>query len=158
MAEENRVVVVENNTDCTVSIRLPDYNFRALWTKKGQKNKINFEDLSRVIFDMGVSNMFAQGILRIDNEKDRIDLGLEDETGIVKYNLLNDSQILSLLKIKSTDELEEKLKESPEEQRGIIADKAIELRISDKNKCDLIEKYCGVNVLRAVAFTDEMDK
>ena len=104
---------------------------------------------------MGVRTLFDEGILYIDNKQDRIDLGLEEEGQPERFRILNRGQILKLLKVDPISKLQETLETLPREQINRIAEVAIEEKFTDFEKCNVIKKFCGIDVISSVQNMNE---
>ena len=68
----------------------------------------------------------------------------------VKKHIYTDAQMLRLLKVAPISELEENLQSCSKEQRLDFADFAIANKITDLEKCDMLTKYSGINVLNTI--------
>lgn len=151
MNTEIRKVTVKSMANYPVSLYIEDLKFKRSFENEGETKAIEFETLSEGLSSNGVRTLFEEGILIIENQKDRIDLGLQEgEADEERFKVLNHGQILKLLRVDSTVKLGETLKILPREQILRIADIAIREKITDYERCMLIKKYCGVDVITSV--------
>ena len=158
MSTEIRKIMVKSMASYSVSLFIEDLRFKRVFEHEGETKSIEFDILSEGLSSNGVRALFEEGILIIENEKDRIDLGLqENETDGERFKVLNHGQILKLLRVDPIAKLEETLSILPREQVLRIADTAIREKFTDYEKCLLIKKYCGVDVITSVQNgSDEM--
>lgn len=154
---DSRKVKVKSMVNYTVGLVIPELRFKRDFSKEGEVKNIDFEVLYEGVSSLGVRTLFEEGILYIENKQDRIDLGLEEEGSEEKFKILNRGQILKLLKVDTASVLEDTLKELPREQVNRIASIAIEEKFTDFEKCKIIKKYCGVDVISSVQNNDESE-
>ena len=106
-------VKIRNTADCEVTVSLPDLRFRRSWPKKNSVIPVDFAILEEGIFDPGFANLINSGVLYIEDMEAKIALGLEPDGAQEPQNIiiLNDSQILRLVKVDSYADFESELKE-----------------------------------------------
>ena len=150
MDTANRKVTVKSMVNYTVILNIPYLRFKREFTKEGEMKSIDFDTLFEGMTTQGVRTLFDEGILYIENQKDRIDLGLEEEGQEEKFKVLNRTQIIKLLKIDPISTLEDMLPKLPREQINRIAEVAIAEKFTDFDKCSLIKKYCGTDIISSV--------
>ena len=152
---ENRKVAVKSMVNYSVGLNIPDLRFKRTFTKEGEIKTIDFDTLYEGVTMLGVRTLFEEGVLYIENKQDRIDLGLEEEGQAEKFKILNHGQIIKLLRLDPIEKLEETLKTLPKEQVNRIAEVAIEEKFTDFDKCNLIKKYCGIDIISSVQMLNE---
>lgn len=159
MNADNKICVV-STMNAQVGITLPDLRLNKSWPKKGTKIFIEKDVLEEAMYDPGVKYMFDEGILYIEDMKEKINLGLEPEGATEPQNIivLSDMQMTRYLKISPISELEDVLKKISHEQRINMANFAIAQTIGDRDKCDLLYKYSGINVDKAIELNRSMAK
>lgn len=150
MNTDGRKVIVKSMVNYTVGLTIPDLRFKREFTKEGETKSIDFDTLFEGVTSLGVKTLFDEGILYIENKQDRIDLGLEEEGQPEKFKILNRGQILKLLKVDPISKLEETLSTLPLEQINRVAEVAIEEKFTDFDKCTLIKKFCGIDIISSV--------
>ena len=151
MSTEIRKVTVKSMANYQVTFVMPEIRFKRVFSKEGETKMIEFEILLEGLSSYGIKTLFDEGILIIENEKDRIDLGLQEGVeDAVRFKVLNHGQILKLLKVDPISELEKNLKVLPREQILRIAETAIQEKFTDYDKCLLIKKYCDVDIITSV--------
>lgn len=155
MNTDGRKVIVKSMVNYIVGLNIPDLRFKREFAKEGETKSIDFDTLLEGITSLGVRTLFEEGILYIENKQDRIDLGLEEEGSPEKFKVLTRGQILKLLKVDPISKLQETLEISPKEQINRIAEVAIEEKFTDFDKCNLIKKFCGIDVISSVQNINE---
>jgi hypothetical protein len=80
------------------------------------------------------------------------ELGLEPEDAKEPVNLivLTEAQMRHYMVTMPFDTFKEKIQSLKYEQIMSLANYAIENRLSDFNKCDIIKKLCGKDIIRAI--------
>jgi hypothetical protein len=155
MNTDGRKVTVKSMVNYSVGLNIPDLRFKRDFTKEGETKSIDFDTLFEGVTSLGVRTLFDEGILYIDNKQDRIDLGLEEEGQPERFRILNRGQILKLLKVDPISKLQETLETLPREQINRIAEVAIEEKFTDFEKCNVIKKFCGIDVISSVQNMNE---
>lgn len=155
MNTDGRKVTVKSMVNYSVGLNIPDLRFKRDFTKEGETKTIDFDTLFEGVTSLGVRTLFDEGILYIDNKQDRIDLGLEEEGQPERFRILNRGQILKLLKVDPISKLQETLETLPREQINRIAEVAIEEKFTDFEKCNVIKKFCGIDVISSVQNMNE---
>lgn len=155
MNTDGRKVTVKSMVNYSVGLNIPDLRFKRDFTKEGETKAIDFDTLFEGVTSLGVRTLFDEGILYIDNKQDRIDLGLEEEGQPERFRILNRGQILKLLKVDPISKLQETLETLPREQINRIAEVAIEEKFTDFEKCNVIKKFCGIDVISSVQNMNE---
>ena len=145
---------IRNTADCEVTVSLPDLRFRRSWPKKNSVIPVDFAILEEGIFDPGFSNLINSGVLFIEDMDAKIALGLEPDGAQEPQNIviLNDSQILRLVKVDSFAEFEKELSKISNEQVNNICDYVIEngLMGIEPLKADLLKKRTGIDVIKSI--------
>lgn len=155
MNTDGRKVTVKSMVNYSVGLNIPDLRFKRDFTKEGETKTIDFDTLFEGVTSLGVRTLFDEGILYIENKQDRIDLGLEEEGQPERFRILNRGQILKLLKVDPVSKLQETLETLPREQINRIAEVAIEEKFTDFEKCNVIKKFCGIDVISSVQNMNE---
>lgn len=151
--DEVRKIKVTNLINTQVLVILPELHFKRTFPTKGASILFPYNILEEAIYEPGFQYMIEHHILFIDDKQARVDLGLEDEETTeaeVKKHIYTDAQMLRLLKVAPISELEENLRSCSKEQRLDFADFAIANKITDLEKCDMLTKYSGINVLNTI--------
>ena len=149
---ENKKVMVVSKANGRIGVNLPDLHFRMIWEKKGARKPVSFEVLEQAIYDQGVENMFREGMLYIEDMEVKIALGLEPEDAKEPQNIivLEDKQKERYLTLLPKRDFEEMIAKLSYEQIQDLADYAIEHEHINMEKCEILKKKTGIDVVRAV--------
>ena len=148
-----RMVNLVSTVDRTVVVNRPEYGIRRQWIAKGQTQQMPFDIVNNLMFTVGFSNLIMQGILDIPNMQDKIDLGIEDPgtktpTRVV---VLNDSQKLTLMKVRTYEEFVKELAKLPMSQAHALVDYAVENELIDKQKVAYLKELTGRDIVQIIA-------
>ena len=146
----DRKVLVENMSKATVTLIFNNANFKRNLKGEGAKVYIPFEVLYEGLSEPGVQVMFDKGILRINDKKDRVDLGLEFEDEVVVANSMSSSEMLIILKENNPIKIKETLEGLAENQRIKFAQVAIENDIYSAGLAKFIKDYTDIDLLKAM--------
>jgi hypothetical protein len=149
----NEKITLVNMNNERVIIDIPDLKLKREFAGKGKEAKIDREILQEALYsDPGLEYMIKQGILYIDNLKDKIYLGLEPEDVSTPVNItpLTNAKMLCLLKTSPSQDLKTELSKITAEQRKQLVDFAIEIKLTDFEKCEILKEFTEVNVLKIV--------
>lgn len=149
---ENKKVPIINQSNSRVGINIPDLRFKRVWEKKNAKILIDLDILREIIYDSGVSYMFEQGILFIDDMAAKIELGLEPETAKTPVNILrlDEAMLKRALGPMIVVEFKKFFEGLTEEQKHQVAEYAIANECTDFAKAEIIQKGIGINVISAI--------
>lgn len=145
-------ICVVSTVNGNIGITVPQLNFRKEWARKGAKVLLKKEILEEALYDPGVEYMFNNGMLYIEDLEAKKILGLEPEDAKEPENIivLNDKQMKRYLSVAPVKELKDILEKLSPEQRKNLVDFAIENNITDIERCNILEKATGINVLNAI--------
>ena len=135
-----------------VGVSLPQLRFKREWPMMGATIPIDFEILQEAIFDPGFKHMLEQGVLSIDDMEAKKKLGLEPDDAKEPENLfvLNEMQMVRLLKVAPFEAFETALKKMSKFQLNTLANLAIDKEIADYDKTDLIKKTSGIDIRKGI--------
>ena len=145
------------NSIGNVHVIVPDLKFSRSWGRKGSRVTIEKDLLAELMYDVGVDYMFKSGMLYIEDMPTKIELGLEPEGATEPVNIivLNESQKKRYLTVLPVEEFKIKFKELSREQRIELANFAIENKLSDLAKDEIILKGIGIDVHRAIQLNED---
>ena len=148
-----RMVKVTSMIDAQVGITDLSVGVKRRWQKRGQSLPIPFDQLQILLYNDGVANMFRQGMLYIDNMKDKQDLGLEPMEATEPTNIiaLNATQMRELLNNKPIS-----LSKLPDAQIDNLIDFAISEKIVNVDKCAILKEITGRDILKAIRTQEEI--
>lgn len=154
MAElnDNLMVEVINNSTGSVSYYSELARMHRKWDKPDSKKKVSLEELRELVSASGGYELLESFLLIKDMDV-REELGLPVE----KEYLLDDKAIKALLK-KSVEVLEETLENTSSSIKEKIAQAAIDTKLSDLDKLEVIKEQSGIDVLTAIQEKKEDEK
>lgn len=161
--ENNRLVEIKSMSNSTVAVSDMGLNVRRIWNHRGMKHALPFNVVEQLLWSTGFRNMIESGTLYIENMKDKIDLGLEQEDAKepTQIRVLNDSQMLTMLKIKSVEDFTKDLEGLPIEQVNLLVQYAVDNEIIDTKKSAILKEITGKDIVKLVARkheSEEIDK
>jgi hypothetical protein len=149
-------IKVVSKVPYNVGLIIPEHRFARTFTREEQTILVDDEILREGMYNKGVENAFRNGILYIDDKDFRIEMGLEvpgEEKPEV--NVLNSSQMLTLLKVKTAEEFQNALSTLSLDQIERLVSLAVEHKITDYEKCKLLKKYSGKDVMKIIGLYEE---
>lgn len=155
-----RMVNLKNMVNKTVGVKLPEYGVNRKWTQKGQVIPLPYDTVEQMLWHEGFRKMIDRGILYIENMQDKIDLGLEpaDATEPENIKVLSDSQIQNLLISQPYTVFKKEVLELGMTQVNNIVNYAIANDIIDVQKCELLQKITGIDILKAISTKKELER
>lgn len=135
-----------------VSVFQPSIPFRMSWPAKGSSRAIEEEIIEQLLYIPGFKRMIDAGVLYIEDmdAKKRLGIEPEDATEPVNVIVLSDQDKNKYLKMYSVDKFKEEIKKLSYEQLIDLADYAIENKIADFDKSEVLEKACGKNIIKGI--------
>jgi hypothetical protein len=154
MAElkDNMMVEVFNNSTGSVSYYSEFSRTLRKWDKPDTKKKVSLEELRELVGSSGGYELLENHLLIKDMDV-REELGLP----VNKEYMLDEKEIKALLK-KSVDTIETTLENTSEAIKEKIAQAAIDTKLSDLDKLEVIKDHSGVDVLFAIQEKKEEEK
>lgn len=135
-----------------VSVNVPDLRFSRAWPAAGASVSIEKETLEELMYDVGFKNMIESGILYIEDMPTKIELGLEPEDATEPVNIivLSDRDKRYYLTQLSLVGFKDKVKKLSRAQLEELCDYAIQNRLIDIEKDEILQQVCGRDIVNAV--------
>ena len=148
----NDRVMVTSMVSGRIGLVLPRLHINKVWPKKGTKLPVEKEVLREAIYEPGVEYMFKQGLLYIDDMDFKIELGLEPEDATEPVNIivLSDRDKRYYLTQLSLVGFKDKVKKLSRAQLEELCDYAIQNRLIDIEKDEILQKVCGRDIVAAI--------
>lgn len=145
-------IKITSTTVGEVSVFQPSIPFRMSWPAKGSTRAIEEEILEQLLYTPGFKRMIDSGVLYIEDMdvKKRLGIEPEDATEPVNVIVLSDQEKNKYLKMYSVDKFKEEIKKLSHEQLIDLADYAIDNKIADFDKSEVLEKACGKNIVKGI--------
>ena len=139
----DRKVKIESMVNYTVVLSEPYSRFERVFNRDTQSALVDFETMEQGLQINGFRKLFTNGILRVVNEKDKVDLGLaaaskDDE--IEEAFAISTGEIIKLFKSKDYTKIKETINKcSVDTVRNMIST-MIKFKIYDNQIIDLLQK------------------
>jgi len=145
---EKKVNVV-SKVNYPISVSFPELRFSRTWERLGASKAIDYDIIEEGMSDPGFEYMIKTGMLYIEDMdiKKALDIEPEDAKEPVNIIVYTDKEIKSLLTTKSVASLEEALEKTTDEQKKVIAQRAIELKITNLEKARILKEATGIDVV-----------
>lgn len=150
--QDNMMVEVVNNSTGSVSYYSELSRMHRKWDKPETKKKVSLEELRELVSASGGYELL-ENFLLIKDVNVREELGLP----INKEHMLDDKDIKAVLK-KSVDVLESTLENTSDSIKEKIAQTAIDSKLGDLDKLEVIQEHTGIDVLSAIKEKKEEEK
>lgn len=141
----SRKIMVKSHSNATVVYHLPDLGFTRTFEKKGAVKPIPFDVLAQGMYNDGAEAMFRLGILTIEDQEARIELGLEEAIFSI-----DDNQKKRLLTIAPLHDLKETCKKMNEQQILDLVYFAIENEIGNFDKAAFLKEITNIDIIKAI--------
>lgn len=153
MNNGQRMVKLTSTDAGRVIVHEPAFGVHREFPDKGTSQMMPFDVVEQLMWRTGFKNMIMSGTLYIADMKDKIDLGLEepDTKEPTRIKVLNDQQILTLLKVLSYDKFVEEVSSLPSEQINNIVLYAVENEIIDTQKVAYLKELTGRDILKMIS-------
>lgn len=158
--DENKRVEIISITNGKVVMLVPHLNLRRVWPQKGSRLSLRYGDLVEAIYEPGVERLFTEGMLYIEDMAVKVELGLEPAEAKEPTNIivLNNAQKAHQLNKATLDEFKKTLDKLPADQIMDLAYYAIELKITDMAKANVLKEKTNIDIMKAIAFQVEEEK
>lgn len=145
-------IKITSTTKGEVSIVDASIPVRVSWPDRGTTREIEEDKLEQLMYDSGFRYMIDTGMLYIEDMAAKKKLGIEpeDATEPVNVIVLSDVEKKKYLKDYSVEKFKENIKKLSREQILDLADYAIEHKIADFDKAEVITKLCGKDIIQGI--------
>lgn len=150
---EQKLIKVTNRELARVGYYIPDLDVRRQFSV-GETKSISFEELEKLSFIPGGKALIKNYLLVQDKEV--LNKILNEK--IEPEYFYTEAEIRKLLTSGTIGQLEDCLNFAPEGTISLVQKLAVELKINDINKRDLIFKKTGFNVTKAIENLNDEDK
>ena len=141
----SRKIMVKSHSNATVVYHLPDLGFTRTFEKKGAVKPIPFDVLAQGMYNEGAEALFKLGILTIEDQEARVELGLEEEVF-----MLDDNQRRRLLTIAPLHDLKETCKKMNEQQILELVYFAIDNELGNFDKASFLKEITKIDIIEAI--------
>lgn len=140
-----------------VSVNQPSIPFQASWPNKGSTRQIEQDVIEQLMYTPGFEYMIKTGILYIEDMGAKKKLGIEPESATEPVNIivLSDAEKRKYLVSYDIKKFTESIKKLSYEQVCDLADYAIENKLADFDKCEIIAKICKKDIIQAIRLSKQ---
>lgn len=139
------MIKVKNISTNDVYIIARDLNFRRKLSP-GREIGLEKEAYDELTFDNGFEKFVRNGILRISGVDEN-----ESEVISTPFEVLSADEIKKILEEKDYVKFTKTIQNASPATKDSIVELAVKMRITDNAFVTLINKYCGVNIVEAIA-------
>ena len=145
-------VKITSTTKGEVSVEDVSIPVRVSWPDRGTTREIEEDKLEQLMYNPGFKYMIDTGMLYIEDMVAKKKLGIEPEEAVEPVNVivLTDIEKKKYLKDYSIEKFKENIKKLSREQVLDLADYAIEHKIADFDKAEVITKLCGKDIIQGI--------
>lgn len=161
-----RKIKIESLVKYPVSVSIPSMHFSRLFNRELQSALIDYDIIEEGLQQSSFRYYIYNGILRVVDKQDRIDLGLEASAEeeefeeLPKIVALSTGEMITLMKSKDFKKLENVLKDCSEDIVNRFISAAIGSKIYDYEVTSLLQKYSpeGTNIQKLIALAEDAAK
>lgn len=150
---EQKLIKVTNRETARVGYSVPDLDVRRQFMP-GETKSISLEELEKLSFIPGGKALIRNYLLVQDKEV--LDKILNEK--IEPEYFYTEAEVKKILTTGTLGQLEDCLNFAPDGTISLVQKMAVELKINDINKRDLILKKTGFNVTKAIENLNDEDK
>lgn len=145
-------VKITSTTIGEVSVFQPSIPFRMSWPAKGSTRAVEEEIFEQLLYTPGFKRMIDSGALYIDDMEIKKKYGIEpeDATEPVNVIILSDMDKNKYMKLYALDKFKEEVKKLSHEQLVDLVDYAIENKIADFDKSEVLKKLCNKDIIKGI--------
>lgn len=147
--DKNRMYTVKNRSVGMVVYNIREDNIRREFSP-GETKKISFAELEKLSFQPGGRNLM-QNYLQIKEADATENLGIKRE---LEYDM-SEQDVIKLIQVGSLDEFLDCLDFAPTGIIDLIKHLAIQLPMTDINKCNALKDKTGYDVLAALKHLEQ---
>lgn len=149
---ENKQVKVISNIDATIGINDQEMRVSRTWEKRGAVRVMDLDTLRELCYNPGTYNLFAKGILYIEDMDIKKELGFEPEEAEAPVNVivLSEQQKQRFLKFAPLQDLKGICAQLTETEVNNLVDYAIQHEIIDYEKCQFLKEVTGRDIIKSI--------
>lgn len=152
-------IKIVSKTNCAVSVSLPHITFRREWPSFGTSHKVDKVVLSELMYDPGFKYMIDNGMLYIEDMEVKKEFGIEPMDADAPVNIipLEEARMKLIMTAMPIYEFKEAIKALTHEQLQVLVDYAIKNRYTDYERCSILLKVTGRDIMKAVSLEHDME-
>lgn len=152
--DDKKKVTLTNMCKHEITVSFPELHIIRHFPSKGATVKFDRDTFMEMVYDPGLMYMLENGMLFLDDMEIKKELGLEPEDATEPENIIviTDKDIKRYLTVMPIGEFKKAIKKLKKEQIDSVIDYAIENEIVDMERCDILKKMTGRNIIKAIQF------
>ncbi len=143
-------ITLKNISSATVVVSLPDIRFNRTLAP-GRVVPIEKEQYDEMMFDAGVQNLLRAGYIRFDGLE-------EEEEAVVVEEALEAKTIEKMIEDRDITAFAKFIPTAGIAEKETVVKYAVNNNVTDGAFTALIKKYCGVDVINAIAIKHQAEE
>ena len=143
-------ITLKNVSSATVVVSLPDVRFNRTLAP-GRVVTVEQEVYDEMMFDTGIQNLLRAGYIRFDGVP-------EDETGVIVEDVLDYKAIEKMIDDRNITAFAQFIPNASVAEKETVVKYAVDSNVTDNAFTALIKKYCGVDVINAIAIKHQAEE
>jgi hypothetical protein len=155
MANKVKITSCSNHK---IRLYVPELRVNRLFEKQDQSYLFDEEIIKEMFYYPSVERFFKEGLLYIQDKATRVALELEEEDGSPVEDVvapISNATILAYLNAKPVNEFEAYFEKLPMSQKLRFADIAVENKITNYEKCNIIKAATGKDIIKIIQLNEE---
>lgn len=139
-----------------VGVNNPDLRINRKWTGKGFTIKFDKEEVEELMYDPGFAYLINNGVLYIEDLEDKKSLGIEPEDAEEPVNVivLTEAQKKNFMTAMTLKTFKKKIDELPKEQLNELTSYAIEHKLTDITKTNILKEKTGRDIIKTIQLNE----
>jgi hypothetical protein len=143
-------ITLKNVSSATVVVSLPDIRFNRTLAP-GRIVTVEKDIYEEMMFDTGIQNLLRAGYIRFDGVP-------EDEETVVVEDVLEYKEIEKMIDDRDITAFAKFIPNATMAEKETVVKYAVDSNVTDNAFTALIKKYCGVDVINAIAIKHQAEE
>ena len=143
-------ITLKNVSSATVVVSLPDIRFNRTLAP-GRIVTVEKDIYEEMMFDTGIQNLLRAGYIRFDGVP-------EDEETVVVDDVLEYKEIEKMIDDRDITAFAKFIPNATMAEKETVVKYAVDTNVTDSAFTALIKKYCGVDVINAIAIKHQAEE
>jgi hypothetical protein len=143
-------ITLKNVSSATVVVSLPDIRFNRTLAP-GRIVTVEKDIYEEMMFDTGIQNLLHAGYIRFDGVP-------EDEETVVVDDVLEYKEIEKMIDDRDITAFAKFIPNATMAEKETVVKYAVDSNVTDNAFTALIKKYCGVDVINAIAIKHQAEE
>lgn len=143
-------ITLKNVSSATVVVSLPDIRFNRTLAP-GRVVTVEKDIYEEMMFDTGVQNLLRAGYIRFEGVP-------EEETSVIVDEVLDYKEIEKMIDDRDITAFAKFVPNASVAEKETVVKYAVDTNVTDNAFTALIKKYCGVDVINAIAIKHQAEE